>query len=396
MRIHRQNSGLEQTEMFQDSAKDGQYNEVSKARQLKGNQELNEELQMKADELEKLFAAHKLRVSGSQLVSSRRVSPVDVEEEDISLVQLPEKEFERGLAGETVVLNPNKNLVELGRLNNSRGKFYDLYMQKRDAKLRGEWDSRRVQNEEKMMEMSERLECCRAEMNAYFAVSSDQRESTLQSRRRAEKLRSFDMCLVQKNNEQQAIETTQIQDGGVSDSSEQIRFRGDTPFSEIHLENGSSRSTQSKKLSQSRTFSSSIPRSSAPPIPRPSSKGSNFGSARRRVVPENPVGQSLPNFSDFKEESTKPSPGTHKEVTRSQNTHIPRSKSTNGHLPSAKKDNVWRSQSMKKSSVSPDKSKEFLPPKANGANMTPARRMVSQSHSSRRVMVLVPCRAWYC
>ncbi|KAF5201146.1 Gpi-anchored adhesin-like protein [Thalictrum thalictroides] len=359
MRLQRQNSGLGQiSEVFRDRGEKtvqvygshDEFNQVSEVRQMKGNQELNEELQMKADELEKLFAAHQLRVLSSQFVSSRRlISPFDGQEEEVSVVQLPDKE----IIGNMIELDPNKNLVELGLLNNSRGKFYGLYTQKRDAKLREEWDSKRVENEKKMKVMSDRLERARDEMKAYFASSSNQQELTLHSRTSAEKFMSFDKHIVEKITEQKPIEPIQIQDDYVSDSSE-------------HCENGTTRSSK-PKFSHSRTFSSlNIPRSSAPPIRRSASKGSNVG--RQRIVPENPVGQSLPNLSEFKEEYTKQSQGIRKEANRLQFSHIPRSKSTNGHVPSTKKDNVWRSQSMKKSSASPNESKNALPPNSSGAN----------------------------
>ncbi|PIA27571.1 hypothetical protein AQUCO_07600026v1 [Aquilegia coerulea] len=361
MRLQRQNSGLGQSsELFRDRGEKtvqvygnyDEFNQVSQVRLLKGNQELNEELQMKADELEKLFAAHQLRVSSNQLVSSRRlISPVDVQDEEVGIFQAT---AEKELVGNRIELDPNKNLVELGLLNNSRGRLYGLYMKKRDAKLKEEWDSKRVQNEEKMKVMSDRLERARDEMKAYFASSSNQQESTLHSRRRAEKFISFDKHVVEKETEQKPIEPIQIQDDYVSDSSE-------------YCENGSTTSSKSKKFSHSRTFSSSsIPRSSAPSIPRSASKGSNVG--RRRIVPENPVAQSLPNFSDFKEDHTKQSQGIRKEANNLKFSHIPRSRSTNGQIPSTKKDNVWRSQSMKRSAASPNESKDSIPPNSSGAN----------------------------
>ncbi|GJW81898.1 hypothetical protein Tco_0145873 [Tanacetum coccineum] len=51
----------------------------SGSRQLKGNQELNDELKVKANELEKLFAEHKLRVPGDQPNPTHQSKASDVE-----------------------------------------------------------------------------------------------------------------------------------------------------------------------------------------------------------------------------------------------------------------------------------------------------------------------------
>ncbi|KAL5699831.1 hypothetical protein ACHQM5_030673 [Ranunculus cassubicifolius] len=143
MRLQRQYPGLEQ--------RNEEVYEVFKFRQGKRNQELNQELEVKANELEMLFAAHKLRCSSNQ----RRITPVDVEVvQEITLFQLPEKP-EKKLVEETAELNPNMNIVELGRLNNSKGRLYNRYTEIREAKLKEERNSTRVENEEKMKIMSE-------------------------------------------------------------------------------------------------------------------------------------------------------------------------------------------------------------------------------------------------
>lgn len=338
MRLQRQNSGLQQ--------RNDAFYEASKVRQVKGNQVLNEELEMKAVELEKLFA---------QFISPRRITPT----EEITIVQLPEKKIQKQLTEDTVVLNPNMNIVELGRLNNSKGRLYERYMQIRDSKLREESDSRRVQNEEKMKVMNEKLERIHAVMQTSSAGNFSQRGLAIQSAKRPEKFRSFDMRSVENNSDQKPREPVRMQDDYVSDSSE----------------NGSTRITRSKKLSHSRTFSSSAPRSTPPPIPRSASRSSNVG--RRRIVPDSPVSQSVPNFSEFKEHNTNQSQIIRKETPRQQYSHIPRSKSTNGHTPPTKKEDVFRSQSMKKSSTN---SNEL----SRGPNSTPYQKNVESKQFLRK------------
>lgn len=197
---------------------------VQRSRQSKGNQELNDELKMKADELEKLFAEHKLRVPGDQSSSARRNKPADKQMEQASNsqyrksavgetapAQLPAKNSVIEGAGGSIVTDKfntpsplmkmvnnqdyggtlRKNFSELNSRDESRGKFYDKYMLKRDAKLREEWSSKRPEKEAKMKAMHDNLERSRAEMKAKFSVSADKQDSLSSVRQRAEKLRSF-------------------------------------------------------------------------------------------------------------------------------------------------------------------------------------------------------------
>ncbi|KAL5728528.1 hypothetical protein ACHQM5_001601 [Ranunculus cassubicifolius] len=297
MRLQRQYSGLEQ--------RNEQVYEVFKFRQGKGNQELNQELEVKANELEMIFAAHKLRCSSNQ----RRITPVDVQVvQEITLFQLPEKK----LVEETAELNPNMNIVELGRLNNSKGRLYNRYTEIREAKLKEEWNSTRVENEEKMKIMSENLERIKVAMKNTSSDRFDQQELGFRSPKPPQK---------------------------VENSSNQK----DEPVSDTNSETGATKNSKSKKFSHSRTLSSPGSRSMPPPIPRSVSKNSNIG--RRRVVPETPVAQSLPNFSELKEDTKHLQ---RKDSKQLQFSHVPRSKSSNGHTPSKKDNVVFRSQSMKK------------------------------------------------
>lgn len=122
----------------------------------------NDELKMKANDLEKIYAEHQLR-------------------------DLPRDQS----AGEdkdnrNVVMR--RNLSTLSYSDDSKGKLYEEYMKKRDAKLREEWSSK----ETKLKSMQEALDRSRAEMKAKFSAASMKRQDLISStRQRAEKFRSF-------------------------------------------------------------------------------------------------------------------------------------------------------------------------------------------------------------
>lgn len=195
--------------------------QVQRVRQSKGKQELNDELQLKANELEKLFAEHKLRVPGDQSNSARKGKLEDAQREPASSshhsrpiadnfphssdnyksnaptsknktklnASSPTKTIDSKNYGDTL----NKNFSELGVSEGSRGKSYDRYIQKRDAKLKEDWSSNRAEKEARLKSMQDSLERNRSEMKAKFSGSADRLASVSSARRRADRLRSYNI-----------------------------------------------------------------------------------------------------------------------------------------------------------------------------------------------------------
>ncbi|KAI3830604.1 hypothetical protein MKX03_016436 [Papaver bracteatum] len=354
-----------------------------KGKTSKGNQDRNDELQMKADELEKLFAAHKLRVPGDQsTTTSRRSKPTPMQMDqvpksvnrktvEVSPVPLSTKSTVRQSVsgsgkGAKLDVTPlmkmaeNRNYgPELVFTEDSRGKFYDQYMQKRNAKLTEEWSSGRGQKEAKLKAMQDSLERSRVEMEAKFAESAERRDSPLYARQRAEKLRSFNVRSSMSRG--QALDFSADMDEILSESSGNTQYEQDGSFGETFVRDGSSRSVQSKKHLPNRNQSSSTSRISTIPVPRSSTKSTNSNSGRRRPQPDNPLAQSVPNFSDFRKENTKPSLGATKTANRTQARNYSRSKST---IEGSQliKDDKPRCQSMRKSIAAPSELKDLSSP----------------------------------
>ncbi|KAI4331326.1 hypothetical protein MLD38_029519 [Melastoma candidum] len=199
-----------------------QSEQLQRARQSKGNQELNDELKMKANKLEKLFAEHKSRVPNDQSSSARRNKVADLQKESMGSSQIrkvPSKEAALGSSSEKKTVPearvqassassfrtpPTKfadsedmsgilrrNFSDLSYLDESRGKFYEKYMKRRDAKLRDEWGSKRAEKEAKLKAMHDRLEQSTADMKAKFSGSADRQDPSYASGHHTERVRSF-------------------------------------------------------------------------------------------------------------------------------------------------------------------------------------------------------------
>ncbi|KAG2319791.1 hypothetical protein Bca52824_013004 [Brassica carinata] len=168
-----------------------------------------------------------------------------------------------------------RNVSDLSYSDDSKGKLYEMYMKKRDAKLREESSSKQT----KLKSMQEALERSRTEMKAKFSAASEKRHDSISStRQRAEKLRSFNSRSSMKKF-QHPISSLQSKEEDVQDKpsiGSQVR-KAPPP-------NRSSR------------------------VSKPSGKVSstNVTSGRGRRTPE--ISQSsVPSFSDLKKKNTKPS-----------------------------------------------------------------------------------------
>ncbi|GMI82158.1 hypothetical protein like AT3G14172 [Hibiscus trionum] len=352
--------------------------QTPRIRQTRGNQDLNDELKMKADELEKIFAEHKLRVPSDQFSSTRRSKPADeqIEQEgssqykkpvalDVSPAQLPDKNSISEPSGSmsniadfctpTKMVN-NQDYVDSLRQNfssvsfsvDSRGKFYERYMEKRDAKLREEWSSKRGEKEAKLKVMQDVLEQSRTEMKAKFS-GSDRQASMSSARRQAEKRRSFNL---RSQREQHPISSIQSEeDEYLSEFPDHQHYGQDRLYNEASLVDGSSRISNSKKVLPNRNVSLSTPRSTTVTVPRSAAKVSNLSSGRRRTPSENPLAQSVPSFSDLRKENTKPSSGAGKMNSHFQVRKYARSKSNNEEISLGKDEQSRPSQSNRKSSA---------------------------------------------
>ncbi|KAK7294490.1 hypothetical protein RJT34_17379 [Clitoria ternatea] len=341
-----------------------------RVRQSKGNQGLHDELKMKADELEKLFAEHKLRVPGEQSGSARRIEPADVHVE-----QAVNSQNRRPGAGELTPQLPSRsnvvepassssnsenfdakslvktvdshnygdalrqNFSDLSLGDDSRGKFYEKYMKKRNAKLREDWKLNREEKEARMKAMQDSLERSRSEMKAKFSGYINRQDSA-SGALRAEKLRYFKSNI---KREQHPIDSLQNEE--------------DEDLSEFSEEKSYGASRQSRKNFPNRP--SGTPRTTAASISR--------SSGRRR---DNPLAQSVPNFSDLRKENTKPSSGVSK-TTRSQVRAYTRSKSSIDETQGTKEEKPRQTQSLRKSSANPAEFKDLSPLTAEGFVLTP-------------------------
>ncbi|KAL9274265.1 COP1-interacting protein 7-like protein, partial [Drosera capensis] len=341
---------------------------VEQAQRMRQSKELNDDLKMKANELEKLFAEHKLRVPGDQSNLFRRGKPIDVQKQEATplnsrpetVVPLSQTTGAKMLAESSKSFanvnnfettppmkasddqyndsTPIQNVYSMSFTDDSKGKLYDRYMQKRDAKLREEWSSRRPEKEARMKAMHDSLEKSRAELNTKLAGSPDRHDAASHARRRAEKLKSLSARTTRR---QQPIEAY------MSDEDEdQTDFSGLKPHRQDGMSSdGSSRGTQAKKHSPNKIAASST-RSMGSAASSSSMKTSNSSAGRCKMQPENPLAQSVPNFSELRKENTKPSPGSSKTITRPQMRSYGRTK--NG-----TEDKHGQSQSLRKSSANP-------------------------------------------
>lgn len=151
-----------------------------RVRQSKGNQELNDELKIKANELEKLFAEHKLRTPpGNQSNFISRIGRHSYMQSWPSATSsysnpVLDNAFVDQVFDNCSFREPDRNSSDEvnSSTGGSPGKFYDMYMQKRDAKLKEEWNSKGVEKEAKLKAMEDSLERSKAEMKTMDRLRS--------------------------------------------------------------------------------------------------------------------------------------------------------------------------------------------------------------------------------
>ncbi|XP_042052346.1 uncharacterized protein LOC121797725 [Salvia splendens] len=348
--------------------------QLQRGKQTKGNQDRNDELQMKADELEKLFAEHKLRVPADVSNSSRKGKLDDAKHFPASSFQyskpiqdippqfsdsynpneptgnLKNKTKLNASSSMKIVDSQNKgdalkkSFSELSVSEGSRGKLYQRYVQKRDEKLKEDWSSNRTQKEARLKSMQDSLERNKSEMKAKLSRSADRQSSVSSARHRAERLRSYNSRSM-LNNEQEHLDF------------------GDCDFDDDALD-----FREKKLIPNNRKFSSTTPRPSATPVSRPASKAST-GSVKRRMQPENPLVQSVPNFSDLRKENTKPYSGGGKAMRSRVRNHT-RSKSITEEMGIVKEDKSRRSQALRKGSANPSEFKDVSSLDSDGVVLT--------------------------
>lgn len=373
-------SGRQATNLSrQSSITDQELNFQTKVmRPGRGNQDRHGELQMKANELEKLYAEHKL-------TSSRRVKPTDMQVDSPPMVSkvkpttvLPETIYTKQVVKESIATNDFDANELLKMVNNqgynittpqkigilsleeSRGKFYEQYMQKRNAKLKEDWKLQRQEKEAMLKAMHESLERSKAEMLAKFSRSADVTDSAYVSH-----------CS-QKIPPQSARKK---KDQGVDS------FLVEEELNSDYLSgDGSSKSADSRKHFSNKIASTQ--KTSAGPIHKRSSRTVNSVYATRSNPSENPLAQSVPNFSDLRKENTRPSPGLGRATTRVQQKSFARSKSIIEESKSIlKEDQSRRSQSMRKTQI-PDELKDVSSGNEDTYNWAPSRISKNQSEGA--------------
>ncbi|XP_076885755.1 uncharacterized protein LOC143535361 [Bidens hawaiensis] len=286
---------------------DTNVDQVSKSRPLKGNQELNDELKLKANELEKLFAEHKLR---APKLPEEPVPP-----------PVPEPKTEPKSKPDD---QNHRTPLQRSFSDASRGKSYNSYMKKREERLKEQWGSNKAEKEARMKAMQDSLEQSSAQMKTKLSLSAGTQDPVSSARRRAERLRSF--------NARSAMKREQPLDFGQLEEDEDI-----SEFSDLKISsNGVSRG---KKPLPNKNSSTSTPRT---PVPSTGSKVAS-GSGKRRAQLENPLAQSVPNFSDLRKEDAKPYSVASKAAARSQMRNHTRSRSsTNDEVPHVKEEKLGR------------------------------------------------------
>lgn len=346
--------GLENTGSFPNSGRHGGFESLVK--QFKRDCELNQELPEKARQLGASFAANE---SGSQAVEesmytgnlkevSQRPGMVpggkddlekllqtmqNVERDSLSNSWSNKMDFDMQILMNMVDSNHSNYEEQLGALDSQkssdelRGRFYDQYREKREAKLREEHVAKKAEKEAKLKAMQDALERRKAEMAGKSSKSSEKRDPSVQARHQAQKLQSSKSRLpkyrkelhVVVHRDDEAEDNTNDLHGNTIHKHDQKSTvsrsaSGETPSSTPRMSKDLPKTNIARKISSKSpspaTARSPVPSSSPSrrsAIPKVSNTSST--STGRRRTTENPLTRSVPNLTDLKKENIKALPG---------------------------------------------------------------------------------------
>ncbi|OWM66548.1 uncharacterized protein LOC116201234 [Punica granatum] len=257
---------------------------VQRARQFRRSvRELTDEFMTKADELEKLFAEHQLHapLNHSNSLGKERIagSPPGCE--------VP------------YLADYNRSIRSVSFSIGLRGKFYERYMEKRDAKLREEWRTRRVEKEMKLRALQECFDRRSSELRAKLFRPPEGHESISKTRCRVDKLRSFNArSSVLWTQQGQQIDSIHAEEEEEAHVPLELKTHQNNRFPDQDLPSLATRST------------------AIPALQSLHSKASIFASTRRPT--EYPISQSFPTASNLHQQKTKRLPAVSKTRTHSE------------------------------------------------------------------------------
>ncbi|XP_018681505.2 uncharacterized protein LOC103985371 isoform X1 [Musa acuminata AAA Group] len=231
--------------------------------------------------------------------------------------------------------------MKLSRSEIRRGRLYEKYAEKREAKLREEWATKGAQRRAKMKVIESQLEESLARMTAR------KQDSAIRQGHQFYTLPLADSkSLLLKNSSlvcQKAVKSFEKED-----------LREQIQFSQTLLDDGSLRSTGSKAhFIRHQTLVAPIPKHS---------KGHHPDSSRRRTKAEKLSAQSLPDLSYLRKESMNPPARLSNDSIPSESTACAQSKSTTGFTSELQDPNFALSKFLK------EQSQNTITRRANGAD----------------------------
>eukprot|EP01018_Ginkgo_biloba_P039503 Gb_19645 [translate_table: standard] len=321
--------------------------------------QLNEELREKANKLEAIFAMPKVR---NQAVSaSLGKMPMEVSTNMGMKGSWVEERMYEQPTGSSVdldmqflmeMVNSRVKFGDEGFSEELRGKWYELYKQKRDAKLRDMGETpKRLENEAKLKAMEQVLEKSKAQI-------TEKRDRSVRVQAVLSGEETNDLYNEQAFNKQ----------------SRKVTFRNPTPEATFTP-------PSSKDLPRVKKSFQTMPAETVTPGSIPSTK-----QRKQPTVAKNHLARSVPNFADLRKENTKPSAGRigfgfnsiHQKLgaaacgqSKSKKTspvELNRSRSAN-----SMDEKKWCSKVMRKSCATMSELKSLSDPKHEGSVLTPVK-----------------------